>query len=208
MLASAQARARTRASSAASAAASRARIRTRSVAELCSQAGATLSASMAPEASPAQPLFRQLFEKSSSTYTYLLADASTKRALLIDPVLETVDRDLQLIQELGLTLELAVNTHCHAGAAADLPAGGCACARAAARTPAAAPRAAYTRPTAAVQLQKHRRWRRLRCDKKLGGKNPAFAATLPSRPDPSLRWDNAPTPQPKCVSVLDGVALA
>ena len=37
-------------------------------------------------------LFRQLFEKESSTYTYLLADAVTKEALLIDPVLETVDR--------------------------------------------------------------------------------------------------------------------
>lgn len=37
-------------------------------------------------------LFRQLFEKESSTYTYLLADAVTKEALLIDPVLETVAR--------------------------------------------------------------------------------------------------------------------
>jgi hypothetical protein len=37
-------------------------------------------------------VFRQLFEKESSTYTYLLADAVTKEALLIDPVMETVDR--------------------------------------------------------------------------------------------------------------------
>lgn len=60
------------------------------------------------------PLFRQLFESESSTYTYLLADTDTKEAVLIDPVLETVDRDLQLINELGLKLIMAVNTHCHA----------------------------------------------------------------------------------------------
>ncbi|KAL9236502.1 hypothetical protein vseg_011164 [Gypsophila vaccaria] len=61
-------------------------------------------------------LFRQLFEKDSSTYTYLLADLShpLKPALLIDPVDKTVDRDLSLIQELGLKLIYAMNTHVHA----------------------------------------------------------------------------------------------
>ncbi|XP_028985575.1 persulfide dioxygenase ETHE1, mitochondrial-like [Betta splendens] len=59
-------------------------------------------------------LFRQLFESESSTYTYLLADAQTKEAVLIDPVLETIDRDLKLIEELGVNLKVAVNTHCHA----------------------------------------------------------------------------------------------
>ncbi|CAN9513877.1 unnamed protein product [Ophioblennius macclurei] len=59
-------------------------------------------------------LFRQLFESESSTYTYLLADSETKDAVLIDPVLETIDRDLKLIDELGLNLTVAVNTHCHA----------------------------------------------------------------------------------------------
>uniref|UniRef100_A0A4W4G1Q2 Persulfide dioxygenase ETHE1, mitochondrial n=3 Tax=Electrophorus electricus TaxID=8005 RepID=A0A4W4G1Q2_ELEEL len=59
-------------------------------------------------------LFRQLFEPESCTYTYLLADADTKEAVLIDPVLETVDRDLKLINELGLKLKVAANTHCHA----------------------------------------------------------------------------------------------
>ncbi|XP_062319490.1 persulfide dioxygenase ETHE1, mitochondrial-like [Osmerus eperlanus] len=59
-------------------------------------------------------LFRQLFESVSSTYTYLLADTDNKEAILIDPVLETVGRDLKLIDELGLNLKLAVNTHCHA----------------------------------------------------------------------------------------------
>uniref|UniRef100_A0A8C1TBT9 ETHE1 persulfide dioxygenase n=1 Tax=Cyprinus carpio TaxID=7962 RepID=A0A8C1TBT9_CYPCA len=63
---------------------------------------------------PRAPLFRQLFESESSTYTYLLADADSREAVLIDPVLETVDRDLQLINDLGLTLKVALNTHCHA----------------------------------------------------------------------------------------------
>lgn len=61
-------------------------------------------------------LFRQMFEKESSTYTYLLADAShpQKPALLIDPVDKTVDRDLALIKDLGLKLIYALNTHVHA----------------------------------------------------------------------------------------------
>nr|XP_031363517.1 persulfide dioxygenase ETHE1, mitochondrial [Lonchura striata domestica] len=56
----------------------------------------------------------QLFEASSCTYTYVLADAATGDAVIIDPVLETVPRDLQLLRELGLTLRYAANTHCHA----------------------------------------------------------------------------------------------
>uniref|UniRef100_W5MEW0 Persulfide dioxygenase ETHE1, mitochondrial n=1 Tax=Lepisosteus oculatus TaxID=7918 RepID=W5MEW0_LEPOC len=61
-------------------------------------------------------LFRQLFESQSSTYTYLLADAQTREAVLIDPVLETVERDARLVEDLGLNLTIAdpVNTHCHA----------------------------------------------------------------------------------------------
>lgn len=61
-------------------------------------------------------LFRQLFEKESSTYTYLLADVADpdKPAVLIDPVNTTVDRDLNLIKELGLKLVYAMNTHAHA----------------------------------------------------------------------------------------------
>ncbi|KAA3467821.1 persulfide dioxygenase ETHE1-like protein, mitochondrial isoform X1 [Gossypium australe] len=66
--------------------------------------------------SPPKLLFRQLFEKESSTYTYLLADCShpDKPALLIDPVDRTVDRDLNLVKELGLKLIYATNTHVHA----------------------------------------------------------------------------------------------
>lgn len=61
-------------------------------------------------------LFRQLFEKESSTYTYLLADVShpEKPALLVDPVDKTVDRDLSLVKDLGLKLIYAINTHVHA----------------------------------------------------------------------------------------------
>ncbi|KAG2471142.1 ETHE1 dioxygenase, partial [Polypterus senegalus] len=56
----------------------------------------------------------QLFEPVSCTYTYLLADVKTKEAVLIDPVLEMAERDANLVQELGLKLKYAANTHCHA----------------------------------------------------------------------------------------------
>lgn len=59
-------------------------------------------------------IFRQLFDAVSSTYTYLLADESSSEALLIDPVFEQVPRDLALLQELGLTLKLVLDTHAHA----------------------------------------------------------------------------------------------
>lgn len=59
-------------------------------------------------------IFRQLFELQSSTMTYLLADPVSKEAVLIDPVLETADRDFNLVQELGLSLKYVVNTHVHA----------------------------------------------------------------------------------------------
>jgi len=59
-------------------------------------------------------IFRQLFDQVSSTYTYLLASRSGGEALIIDPVLEKVDRYLQLIGELDLKLVKAVDTHLHA----------------------------------------------------------------------------------------------
>eukprot|EP00877_Chromochloris_zofingiensis_P012810 jgi/Chrzof1/7783/Cz02g36170.t1 len=59
-------------------------------------------------------LFRQLYDAESSTYTYLLGDSISGEAVLIDPVLEQVDRDLQLVDELELHLTFAINTHCHA----------------------------------------------------------------------------------------------
>jgi sulfur dioxygenase len=59
-------------------------------------------------------IFHQLFEKDSSTYTYLLGDATSREAILIDPVLEMIDRDLKLIAELDLKLILVLDTHVHA----------------------------------------------------------------------------------------------
>ncbi|MEM8778213.1 MAG: MBL fold metallo-hydrolase [Cyanobacteria bacterium P01_G01_bin.49] len=59
-------------------------------------------------------LFRQLFDSESSTYTYLIADRTFKEGLLVDPVLEQVPRDRQLLEELGLTLKYCLETHVHA----------------------------------------------------------------------------------------------
>jgi sulfur dioxygenase len=61
-------------------------------------------------------IFLQFFDNigGSSTFTYLIGDTETKECILIDPVLECMDRDLQKIQELGLTLVYGINTHCHA----------------------------------------------------------------------------------------------
>jgi glyoxylase-like metal-dependent hydrolase (beta-lactamase superfamily II) len=59
-------------------------------------------------------LFRQLFEPVSSTYTYLLACDRTGQAALIDPVLESVERDLDLIRGLGFSLACTIETHIHA----------------------------------------------------------------------------------------------
>jgi glyoxylase-like metal-dependent hydrolase (beta-lactamase superfamily II) len=59
-------------------------------------------------------IFRQLFEPVSSTYTYLIACEQSGEAALIDPVLETVERDLGVIRDLGLRLECTLETHIHA----------------------------------------------------------------------------------------------
>jgi sulfur dioxygenase len=59
-------------------------------------------------------IFRQLFDSTSGTYTYLLASRHGGEALIIDPVLERVDRYLQLVRELELRLVKAVDTHLHA----------------------------------------------------------------------------------------------
>jgi sulfur dioxygenase len=59
-------------------------------------------------------LFRQLFDPVTSTYTYLVADPQTLEAVLVDPVLEQVERDITLLQELGLTLRYCLETHVHA----------------------------------------------------------------------------------------------
>jgi glyoxylase-like metal-dependent hydrolase (beta-lactamase superfamily II)/rhodanese-related sulfurtransferase len=59
-------------------------------------------------------IFRQLFDSVSGTYTYLLAGRRGGEALIIDPVLEKVDRYLQLLRELDVKLVKAVDTHLHA----------------------------------------------------------------------------------------------
>lgn len=59
-------------------------------------------------------LFRQLFDKTSSTYTYLLASRHGGEALLIDPVFEQTERYLRLLDELDLKLVKVVDTHIHA----------------------------------------------------------------------------------------------
>jgi len=59
-------------------------------------------------------LFRQLFDSTSSTYTYILADDTSRDTVIIDPVFEQVSRDLALLRELDLKLTFAIDTHCHA----------------------------------------------------------------------------------------------
>jgi glyoxylase-like metal-dependent hydrolase (beta-lactamase superfamily II) len=59
-------------------------------------------------------IIRQLFDLASSTYSYLLADETTRKAVLIDPVFERHARDAALIRELELELLYTVDTHCHA----------------------------------------------------------------------------------------------
>lgn len=59
-------------------------------------------------------IFKQLFEPDSSTYTYLVSCPETGKTALIDPVLDTVERDLAQLQEMGLTLDFSLDTHVHA----------------------------------------------------------------------------------------------
>lgn len=66
------------------------------------------------EIPPSTLLFRQFFDPETSSYTYLIADKQTGDAVLVDPVLEQVDRDLQSLAELGLKLRYCLETHLHA----------------------------------------------------------------------------------------------
>ncbi len=59
-------------------------------------------------------IFRQLFDRESCTYTYLLGDPASGESVLIDPVIEHVARDIQLVAELGLSLKYTLETHVHA----------------------------------------------------------------------------------------------
>ena len=57
---------------------------------------------------------RQLYDTESSTYTYVVADESTRKAAIIDPVREALARDMALVQELGFELSYVLETHVHA----------------------------------------------------------------------------------------------
>jgi len=59
-------------------------------------------------------LFRQLFDQETSTFTYLLIDAVTRHAVIIDPVLGKMQRDLDALKEVGAELKYIVETHVHA----------------------------------------------------------------------------------------------
>ena len=59
-------------------------------------------------------IFRQLFDKRSSTFTYLIASAKGREALIIDPVLENVDQYINLLKDLDLKLVKVIDTHIHA----------------------------------------------------------------------------------------------
>lgn len=59
-------------------------------------------------------IFRQLFDEDTWTYTYIIADAETKKGVIIDSVIEKVERDIKLINELGIDLKYILETHTHA----------------------------------------------------------------------------------------------
>jgi len=59
-------------------------------------------------------LFRQLFDKASSTFTYLIASAKGREALIIDPVLDNINEYIGLLNELDLRLVKVIDTHIHA----------------------------------------------------------------------------------------------
>jgi glyoxylase-like metal-dependent hydrolase (beta-lactamase superfamily II) len=69
---------------------------------------------LAAAAGGAPLLVRQLFDAATGTFTYLLADVSSRAGVLIDPVFEQHARDLSLLRELGISLVASLDTHAHA----------------------------------------------------------------------------------------------
>ena len=59
-------------------------------------------------------IFKQVFDKKTSTYTYLIASAKCREAVIIDPVLENVNDYIQLLRDLDLKLVKVIDTHIHA----------------------------------------------------------------------------------------------
>ena len=73
-----------------------------------------ISSSFAPSLTRSLCLFRQLIDYDTWTYTYIVADPTSRRGVIIDPVIEQVNRDLQIIKDLKLNIIYALNTHVHA----------------------------------------------------------------------------------------------
>ena len=63
---------------------------------------------------PSKIIVRQLFDRESCTYSYLLVDSLSSEAILIDPVLELADRDAEVMRRMGVRLTQILNTHVHA----------------------------------------------------------------------------------------------
>ena len=59
-------------------------------------------------------IFRQLFDEKTWTYTYIIGDNKTREAVIIDPVRDQFERDIRLLNELGLSLKYILDTHIHA----------------------------------------------------------------------------------------------
>ena len=59
-------------------------------------------------------ILKQVFDNKTSTYTYIIASAKGREAVIIDPVLENVDKYIQLLNELDLKLVKVIDTHIHA----------------------------------------------------------------------------------------------
>ena len=59
-------------------------------------------------------IFKQIFDTESSTYTYLIASAKGREAVIIDPVIENVDNYIKILEELDLKLVKVIDTHIHA----------------------------------------------------------------------------------------------
>jgi len=80
----------------------------------CADSRVKLTQELRAHYEPQKIIFRQLFDRTSCTYTYLLACPTTLEGVLIDPVDTLVERDTAIIREMGIKLKYGLNTHVHA----------------------------------------------------------------------------------------------